>query len=296
MWGIIALYVGGKRVKATKALKIFLRVLFAFCLLFTSLTFCENWRRAFMFSQSARPLKFILSFFLPGISSALSIAADRNLKFAGRLSAASMIAFVIHYYIDTNTLHLIDVYGGFMVPYHFAYGMISFFSVFAAAVLCALFIKEIKADFERFYKVFFRGYTVLFIFLFIQLFFVLRDWEQQYSVNLVPFHGEISELAAAVSYGANSFMLKMIRFAGNIMFFATAPLLLGAFIKKKKKTLLILCPIALSVAAELFQFLANAGDCDIDDVILNTAGVLIGFAAFSFINKKLFAEEKSCLV
>ena len=279
--------------KATKARSVALKILFPFCLLFTSLTFCENWRTAFMFRADTRLLKFILSIVLPFAAAALSITADKSLRFAGRLSAAAMVVFIVHFWIDTNTVHLIDCYGSFMIPYHLAYAMLSFFSVFAAAVLLSLSDKRLKDGFPRFYRVFFHGYTLIFIFLFLELFFILRENNPEHGINLIPFQGELGKLLAGGEGSVSA--LNLIRFAGNILFFATAPLLLVSYMKKPRAGVLIPVPAALSLCAEIFQAFSNTGDCDIDDFLLNTAGVLLGFAVYKFIEKKLLTEEKVCL-
>lgn len=272
------------------------RILFFISFLFTSCTFCESWHKPFMFNDDYKILKVFLALALPFCTLIINYLSEKSLRFAGRASAVIMALFVILYYADKYTLGYIACYGDFMVPYHFAYSMISFFSVFAAACLCSGADKKGFSGFSDFYTVFFKGYLIAFIFIFIQIYFILRQYNtgELTSVNLVPFGGEIGRIVHLFS-DIKSNTLELMRSAGNIMFFATIPPLIAAFDKKKRIIPMLAVPFAASIAAEVFQYLFKCGDTDIDDVILNTFGAVLGVVLYKFIIEKIMERDKKCL-
>lgn len=187
-------------------------------------------------------------------------------------------------------------YGEFMIPYHFAYSMLAFFSVLATACIFATVNKHRNYGFSSFYNTFFNAYLIVFIFLFFQLFVVLRENGVDYHLNIVPFQGEIGDFVQTY-FSGNGSVVAHLRFMGNVAFFASMPLLLARFTGKSRSAnaVILITPIALSIAIELFQTITNTGDGDIDDVILNTIGVFIGFAIYKLFIQKLLREDRLCL-
>lgn len=70
--------------------------------------------------------------------------------------------------------------------------------------------------------------------------------------------------------------------ACNIIMFVPYGFLLPFVLKNKTKRAVrvIISGIVISVSIEAFQYITALGLCDIDDVILNTIGVLLGFFAY----------------
>lgn len=69
---------------------------------------------------------------------------------------------------------------------------------------------------------------------------------------------------------------------GNIAIFIPFGLLLPAFLKEKSKKIII-NGLVFSVLIEIIQFIFAMGSADIDDVIFNTSGVIIGYAIYNII-------------
>ena len=132
------------------------------------------------------------------------------------------------------------------------------------------------------YSVFGIYILILFAFLF------LKRTEFQ-SVNLVPFQSIMNYLNGDML--ARSFAASNI--IGNIVLF----LPLGVYItllNKNKRLSVNLCIIVLtSLVVEIAQYLFKVGATDIDDVILNTLGGLIGILIFKLIYR--FFKEKTRL-
>jgi glycopeptide antibiotics resistance protein len=102
------------------------------------------------------------------------------------------------------------------------------------------------------------------------------------SYNFVPFRTIALFLSDAASLSAAFFNL-----VGNIILFVPFGFLLPLLWNKMKNALpLFLIALSLSIILELYQLLTNTGQCDIDDVILNTTGSMVGFLLYSILKKK----------
>lgn len=90
---------------------------------------------------------------------------------------------------------------------------------------------------------------------------------------------------------SKSFVLYNI--FGNIVVFIPFGLFLQVIQKRKtfRKSLLIV--IITSMAIELMQFISGLGASDIDDVILNTCGGIIGILAYQLFRKVLKEEGRA---
>lgn len=121
---------------------------------------------------------------------------------------------------------------------------------------------------------------VLAYFLLLSPLFRSYDLPDDYdTLNLVPFR-EIGRFITKRSeigvWGAFS------NLAGNILAFIPLGFLLPAavmFMRKAYRT--ILAGLLISMAGEILQYVFAVGVCDIDDLILNTAGTAIGYAVFA---------------
>lgn len=73
--------------------------------------------------------------------------------------------------------------------------------------------------------------------------------------------------------------------AGNILWFVPFGMLYSALIPKKSllKTAISGCIVSISI--ETMQFIFNTGISDIDDVLFNTVGAILGYVAFFIVSK-----------
>ena len=99
-----------------------------------------------------------------------------------------------------------------------------------------------------------------------------------YDYNLLPFREIRRYLLYRRLLGTRSVILNIVgNIAGFIPFGALVPLL-SRSVRKAWKTGL-LC-MEVSVLIEVSQLLFRVGCCDVDDVILNTAGGLLGYLVY----------------
>ena len=81
--------------------------------------------------------------------------------------------------------------------------------------------------------------------------------------------------------------------ACNLIMFMPYGFLLPFMIQRKKRTgiKVVLSGCIASAAIEVFQYMTALGLCDIDDVILNTMGVALGYGIYKIID--IFQKKRS---
>lgn len=95
---------------------------------------------------------------------------------------------------------------------------------------------------------------------------------QEGPANLIPFKTIIPYLS-----GKNGFLIPMINIVGNIIALVPAGFLIPFIYNKMNWRKTILLAILLGLSIETIQLILHIGIFDIDDVILNGLGVIIGF-------------------
>ena len=96
-------------------------------------------------------------------------------------------------------------------------------------------------------------------------------------VNFIPFKTIISYFTSGLSFAESNAFSNLL---GNIIIFI--PLIFNKFRSLKSA---ILIGFLSSFLIEILQFVFKIGSCDIDDIILNTFGSIVGFILFRFIKK-----------
>lgn len=92
-------------------------------------------------------------------------------------------------------------------------------------------------------------------------------------------------------YNTNDFTWFEIR--ANVLLFIPIGFLLPMAIKKPFYIPLI-TGVGISVTIELLQLVLRRGTCEIDDLISNSIGLLIGYCAFLLVKAIVFAIKKLC--
>lgn len=93
-------------------------------------------------------------------------------------------------------------------------------------------------------------------------------------VNLEPLR-TVHNYLRAYELGNIRLELVLINLAGNLAAFAPMAVFLPALFRSQRNLLVFLLTIVLLVGAvEAVQYLTGTGSCDVDDLLLNTAGAL----------------------
>jgi glycopeptide antibiotics resistance protein len=109
------------------------------------------------------------------------------------------------------------------------------------------------------------------------------DVDSNVRVNLKPF----ATILPALRHGPGTFLFANL--VGNLLAFVPLGLLLPVAARRIQWPLVILAGLALSCAIETAQYLisVNVGygyrDADIDDVIVNGAGTVLGLALYGVV-------------
>ena len=83
-------------------------------------------------------------------------------------------------------------------------------------------------------------------------------------------------------------VFAVVNLAGNVAVFVPAGLFLPALFRPMRRLwLFFLTGLLAAAAGEGAQYLFHLGSCDVDDVILNVAGMLAGFGIYKLITKDL---------
>ena len=137
-----------------------------------------------------------------------------------------------------------------------------------------------------------RGFlTVLFVIYFGALVYGLffatqfgRTQELEHGVNLVPFAEIFRFWKGPESLGNSQFWYNVV---GNIAVFVPLGFFTALLLRRRYYGAFALAvTYIVSLVAELLQYLLKVGTFDIDDVILNTFGGLLGILIAAAIRKK----------
>ena len=99
---------------------------------------------------------------------------------------------------------------------------------------------------------------------------------QDYHYNITPFQ----EIERFWKYREQLGLMSYINLFGNILIFVPFGFMEPLTSKKRSfwATLIDGCLVSLSV--EIFQFITKVGRFDVDDLMLNTTGVALGYVCF----------------
>lgn len=127
----------------------------------------------------------------------------------------------------------------------------------------------INKDHFVFYKEF---YTLMFILYILLLYYLLLSTERAASgINLTPF-----KEMTRYRIGSNLFVYNVI---GNIALFIPFGYFVSDFLKAKKIHHILLVSILISLTAETIQYKIGRA-FDVDDIILNVVGSILGFMCY----------------
>ncbi len=141
---------------------------------------------------------------------------------------------------------------------------------------------------KKFLQQFCYSLSPLYIYTFIICF--LRDPSKYKStMNLVPFKGTFVMLKSFLNNPTGSFEAAML-FFGNLFVFMPAAFIIRTLLPKAKTSTILFIGILFPLFAEGYQYILACGDVDIDDVILNYIGFVIGIFIQKFIQKRLLRK------
>lgn len=157
--------------------------------------------------------------------------------------------------------------------------------VIACVAVRMLDRKEHFTGFDSFFRQVSGLFFIIYLFGMIALLFfgsVNRGTEQQ-SINLIPFR----TIQLYWDTTALSLENKLQNLFGNIAVFVPFGFYLGVFSRKVRLWLCFLLVVAVPSLVEVLQYRLHVGVCDVDDVILNAIGGLLGLFLY-FLLERIF--------
>lgn len=130
---------------------------------------------------------------------------------------------------------------------------------------------------------FFLYFVVLFYFLFFSEEMGRTYSEREYHYNLIPF----LEIKRFIQYyevlGMQAVLLNL---AGNVVAFMPFGFFLPVFATRCRTIWnTLLYSFELSVLVELIQLITKVGSFDVDDIILNTLGGILGYIVYKIVRR-----------
>lgn len=117
-------------------------------------------------------------------------------------------------------------------------------------------------------------------------------WSTSYVPNLIPY------LVRCAVNGHLDYLVKsthhMIHFLLNVSLFLPFGLLFPFIYKKATLAKVTLIGSSLSLVVEIAQIFINGRDCDIDDLLCNVLGTVIGYLIYAFVKKILPEFARKC--
>ncbi|MGN1338262.1 MAG: VanZ family protein [Candidatus Coprovivens sp.] len=143
-------------------------------------------------------------------------------------------------------------------------------------ILAVMRISQIIINKEKitFYKEFYDLLTIIYVLLLYQM--LLSTENASSGINIIPFK-EITRY----EIGSTLFFYNVI---GNIALFIPFGYFMSDKLKAKKTTHIIIISTIISLTAELIQYKIGRA-FDIDDVLLNVTGAIIGYFVYTIIQQ-----------
>lgn len=292
---IMTLYIGGEILHTTRIAN-YLEKNWAECLLFgvlffTSCCFIDTSYQYFMcICFACRYIKIAISFVLPFCATIVYYIKRKNLVFIGDIVATVMTLFSTFFLLDCLTFRLTWQIHRAIALYHFVYGGLTFFAVYLASLIVTIKNHKRKLfhnNFAVMNRAFFIGITSFLVVGILMIYIIDRNYFQdQITINFIPTQGAIKNMLSKRE------VLEIVRNVGNVAFFVGISAMLCELAPKRNKYMLgIVVPTLLSIGMEIYQYILRCGDADVDDVILNIIGAVIGVLIYKNIILRVKEKE-----
>lgn len=139
----------------------------------------------------------------------------------------------------------------------------------------------------KFLRIIFIILFVLYVaeLLAVTLFFPGRIDDRVYKHYFIPAQGTLALINDPAQYDIEHYWRYFVTgLIGNFLLLLPLSFFLKYFTRLSNSAILLIA-ISTSVVIEILQLLLNAGVCDIDDLILNSAGAFVGIYVFALLNK-----------
>ena len=154
----------------------------------------------------------------------------------------------------------------------------------------ALFIGAtlfLKTDYKAFYKIFWREYLPIFMFV-VFLAFIRKPDSFEFSVNITPGHGTFRFFSYILRNPNDSYMMLIC--LGNIFILSPLPFILKGISFKIPNGVILIIGLLFPLLIEAYQYVFRCGNVDIDDIILNWSGFILGLIMLKIVYDRKIKE------
>ncbi len=155
----------------------------------------------------------------------------------------------------------------------------------------ALFLASllfIKNDFDRIFKTLLRAYALIYILIF-YVSFIRKPDSFTMTVNMSLGNGTLKYFSYVIRYFDDPYLALIC--VGNILIFLPLPFIIKALSFRINDYIILIIGLILPFIVEAYQYIFRCGNVDIDDIVLNITGFLIGFLIMKTVyNKKIKAS------
>jgi glycopeptide antibiotics resistance protein len=106
--------------------------------------------------------------------------------------------------------------------------------------------------------------------------------------NFIPFKTIVPELV-----GGGNHLIAMVNLLGNILPFMPIGLLAPLVFRSVSWQKALLLGVVIGVSFEVMEVVFRVGIFDVDDVMLNAFGVMLGYGASVMLNRRLSSSVKT---
>ena len=185
--------------------------------------------------------------------------------------------------VDVIVLIMYALVAGMVVMLYIAFGFEPMVLYIALGLLVALAVALLVQDLAAHRSTMSRSGVILYLlWLGVVLYLTLfsRVGNQDRTMALMkPFHGLSEAIAQRSAEPLNHALLNILLFVPFGFFIPRAN------IRLSHAGLVLLCGIVTSTLIEGLQFILRLGYCDIDDIIANALGAIVGYGIFSLFSK-----------
>ncbi|MBR7072367.1 MAG: VanZ family protein [Eubacterium sp.] len=255
----------------TVASAVLFAVLFPFCMVSSSFSVKNSY-----FGFHSFTFIYIRYFIIIAVMFTLTYLNRENKALLNKYVPAAITAVSICAYID----YFITF------RYLYNYGYLLWLGVVFSVTNAAVFLSAtifVKDDYPAFYKRFWSAYLVMYI-LIIYVSFIRNPDFQELSVNMQIGNGTIKFFKAVFNDPLHNLYTSLICF-GNIFILLPAPFVIYSF-KRPPVIVSVVIGMLLPLFFEGYQYILKCGNVDIDDILLNFTGFLIGLTAAEIIYSK----------
>jgi glycopeptide antibiotics resistance protein len=163
--------------------------------------------------------------------------------------------------------------------------LMNWLAITSVCIILKFLVREDRySDFKRFFRlssiIFGLVYVII---LFYALFFkTVNIRAGMNGVNLVPFSTIMPYIKKAITNLNGPAIMNIL---ANIFLFIPLGFYVEVMLKKRKMIIKIMIILLIPIIVELIQFVWSLGICDVDDVILNAIGGLLGILVFKVVEK-----------